>query len=111
MQRPEQKQQTRVQQLLDLCNYLGFLVNLEKSKIIPTQIFDVVELNFNLVTETVHITKKNVKNITDMALKFSSLSSASSKSWQYLIGTFQAQPQLILFARLKVQPFKLHFAR
>ena len=100
----------RAELLVKVCTHLGFLINTEKSELIPTQVFDFVGMHFDLAKGRVHITEKNKAKVQKLAKSFLGAKQATAQKWQSLIGTLQAQAAFIYLGKLKVRPLQFHLA-
>ena len=103
--------QSRCDLLVKLCNHLGFLINFTKSELIPSQVFDFVGIHFNLHLGKAFITQKNLAKVLSIAKQMSQVQQASTRKWQSLIGTLQAQATLIPLDGLKVRPIQFHLSQ
>ena len=94
--------------LVQVCTKLGFLINLEKSDLVPSQQFDFIGLHYDLLIGRVFITSKNLTKVLEAVHKFVSKDSATAQEWQSLIGIMGAQAIVLPFGRLRVRPFQFY---
>ena len=59
--------------LVRLCSHLGFLINYQKSELIPTQVFDFVGIHINLHLGKAFITQKNHATVLTVVKQMSKL--------------------------------------
>ena len=57
--------------LVQLCALLGFQINHNKSELVPTQVFDFVRMNYNLLLGLLFITEKNRAKVMEAARSLS----------------------------------------
>ena len=88
--------------MVRLCTHLGFLINFEKSELVPTQKFDFIGIHFDLCLGIACIIVKNHDKVLSAVEHIIQRDQAPAKKWQALIGTLQAQATLIPLGRLKV---------
>ena len=92
--------------LVQVCTKLGFLINLEKSDLLPAQQFDFIGMHFDLLEGRVSITSKNLSKVLETVQRFVALEKASAQQWQSLIGVVGAQATVLPFGRLRVRPLQ-----
>ena len=78
------------QDLVKICQDLGWLVNLEKSELEPKQIFDFVGYQFDLRSSRVRPTLDRWQNLQDKILKMLSLLACPVRQFMFLIGLLTA---------------------
>ena len=106
---PDRESASRRSQLLvQLCSKLGFLVNLEKSDLVPSQRFDFIGLHFDLEIGRVSMTSKNQLKVLESVNAFLAQDRASAQQWQSLIGVVGSQAIVLPFGRLRVRPLQFY---
>ena len=94
--------------VLQLVQSLGWVVNFEKSDLIPRQVFDFLGIHFNLVDYTVFPTGEN---LTKLKTRLSMLRVGqwlTANQWQQLIGMIASQERLVKYGMLHTKPFHWH---
>ena len=84
--------------LVQVCTKLGFLINLEKSDLLPAQQFDFIGMHFDLLEGRISFTSKNLSKVLETVQRFVALEKASAQQWQSLIGVVGALPLFFLSA-------------
>ena len=96
------------QDLVKICQELGWLVNLEKSKLEPKQIFDFVGYQFDLRAGRVRLTPDRWQNLQDKILEILSLPACPVQQFMSLIGLLTATEKQIHLDRLHMRPIQWH---
>ena len=97
--------------MVRLCTHVGFLINFEKSDLVPTQKFDFVGILFDLCLGKAYIAVKNRDKVLSTVEHMIQRDQAPARKWQSLIGTLQVQATLIPLGRSKVRPIQFHLAQ
>ena len=103
--------QNQTQQVLNLCNNMGLIVNEDKSELTPSQDFVFVGVHYNLQKGLVYPTQENLTKIQLVIEIFLQALTLPAIKWQSLIGTLSAQDRVIPWARLHIRPFQFHLQR
>ena len=90
--------------VLLLCKELGWVINLEKSQLVPQQVFAFVGIHYDLISFTAHPTPENWIKVIRAVQSLIQTSSLPAVIWQSIIGIFQGQLCLVPFGRLHVRP-------
>ena len=88
------------QDLVKICQELGWLVNLEKSELEPKQIFDFVGYQFELRVGRVRPTLDRWQNLQDKILEMLSLPACPVQQFMSLIGLLTATEKQVHLGRL-----------
>ena len=96
------------QDLVRLCQRLGWLVNLEKSELEPKQIFDFVGYQFDLKAGRVRPTQDRWQHLQDKLLEILSLPAFPVQQFMSLIGLLTATEKQVHLGRLHMRPIQWH---
>ena len=96
------------QDLVALCQKLGWLVNLEKSELEPKQIFDFVGYRFDLQAGWVRPTQDRWQNLQGKILQILSLPTCPVRQFMSLIGLLTATEKQVHLGRLHMRPIQWH---
>ena len=96
------------QELVKLCQELGWLVNLEKSELEPKQIFDFVGYQFDLRAGRVRPTPDRWQNLQDKVSEILSLPACPVRQLLSLIGLLTATEKQVHLGRLHMRPIQWH---
>ena len=83
--------------VLLLCKELGWVVNLEKSELVPQQVFAFVGIHYDLISFTAHPTLKNWIKVIRAAESLVQANPLPAVAWQSIIGILQGQSHLVPF--------------
>ena len=100
--------QDRAQALVALCDKLGFLVNFEKSDLVPSQQFDFVGVHYDLQAALVMVTVKNQGKVTTALSTILEATCPTAHMWLKLIGVLTSQELLVPFGKLHKRPIQWH---
>ena len=96
------------QELVQICQNLGWLVNLEKSELEPKQIFNFVGYQFDLQAGRVRPTLDQWQSLQDKILHLLSLPSCPVRVFMSLIGLLTATEKQVYLGRLHMRPIQWH---
>ena len=96
------------QDLVKICQKLGWLVNLEKPELEPKQIFDIVGYQFDLRAGWVRPTPDRWQNLQDKILEMLSLPVCPVWQFMSLIGLLTATEKQVHLGRLHMRPIQWH---
>ena len=96
------------QELVKLCQELGWLVNLEKSELEHKQIFDCVGYQFDLRAGRVRPTPDRWQNLQDKVSEILSLPACPVRQLMSLIGLLTATEKQVHLGRLHMRPIQWH---
>ena len=91
-----------------ICEKLGWLVNLEKSELVPKQIFDFVGYQFDLRAGRVRPTPDRWQNLQDKIFEIMSLPHCPVRQFMSLIGLLTATEKQVHLGRLHMRPIQWH---
>ena len=94
------------QELLKMCQQLGWLVNLEKSELEPKQDFDFVGYQFDLRSGRVRLTPDRWQNLQEKMLKLLSLPACLVREFMPLIGLLTGTEKQVHLGRLHMRPIR-----
>ena len=97
-----------MQDLVRLCQRLGWIVNLEKSDLEPKQIFDFVGYQFDLKAGRVRPTQDRWQHLQDNLLEILSLPACPVRQFMSLIGLLTATEKQVHLGRLHMRPIPWH---
>ena len=96
------------QDLVKICQELGWLVNLGKSELEPKQIFDFVGYQFDLRAGQVRPTPDRWQRLQDKILEILSLLTCPVWQFMSLIGLLTATEKQVHLGRLHMRPIQWH---
>ena len=96
------------QDLVALCQSLGWLVNLDKSELEPKQVFDFVGYQFDLRTGRVRPTPDRWQNLQEKISEILSLPACPVRQFMSLIGLLTATEKQVHLGRLHMRPIQWH---
>ena len=96
------------QSLVKICQKLGWLVNLDKSELVPKQIFDFVGYQFDLRAGRVRPTPDRWQNLQDKILEIMSLPHCPVRQFMSQIGLLTATEKQVHLGRLHMRPIQWH---
>ena len=96
------------QDLLRMCQDLGWLVNLDKSKLEPKQVFDLVGYQFDLRSGRVRPTPDRMQNLQTKIQTLLSLPVCPVRQFMSLIGLLTATEKQVHLGRLNTRPTEWH---
>ena len=96
------------QDLVKICQELGWLVNLEKSELEPKQVFDLVGYQFDLMAGRVRPTRDRWQNLQEKILEILSLPACPVQQFMSLIGLLTATGKQVHLGRLHRRPIQWH---
>ena len=94
---------TQTQKLLNLIRDLGFVVNLKKSELVPSQRFDFLGYHFLLDLALVKLTQDRGTKLQDM-----SRSVISARTLMSTIGLLASKEKTVKLGRMHMRPFQWH---
>ena len=97
--------------LLDLCQELGWVVNMKKSELTPQQVFNFVGYRFNLKTGRVLPTQDRWSALKGKIQFLKNRTSCSVRQFMSLIGLLTATEKLVWLGHLHMRPIQWHLKR
>ena len=98
--------QVQAKYMVELCGKLGWIVNMEKSELIPSQVFKFLGALFDLLRSRVFPTEDNLVKVRQIVQLFLTSQSQSAQMWQSLIGSLTSQQRFVYLGRLHVRPLQ-----
>ena len=96
------------QTLVTLCQELGWLVNKEKSELVPKQVFNFVGYQFDLKEGKVRPTEEHWQALTDKIRSMMSDPVCPVRKFMSLIGLLTATEKQVHLGRLHMRPIQWH---
>ena len=96
------------QTLVTLCQELGWLVNKEKSELVPKQVFNFVDYQFDLKEGKVRPTEERWQTLTDKIRSILSDPVCPVRQFMSLIGLLTATEKQVHLGRLHMRPIQWH---
>ena len=93
------------QDLIKMCQQLGWLVNLDKSELEPKQVFNFIDYQFNLKSGRVRPTPDRWPNLLEKILK---LPACPVREFMPLIGLLTATEKQVHLSRMHMRPIQWH---
>ena len=97
--------------LLDLCRSLGWVVNMDKSELIPQLTFDFVGYHFDLSQGLVKPTEERWRSLSQKLNLLLGLQSCTVRQFMSLIGLLTATEKQVVSGRLHMRPIQWHLKR
>ena len=94
------------QELVKICQQLGWLVNLEKSELEPKQDFDFVDYQFDPRSGRVRLTPDQWQNLQEKKLYLLSLPACPVREFMSLIVLLTATEKQVHLGRLHMKPIQ-----
>ena len=98
----------QTQTLMALCQQLGWLVNLQKSELVPQQEFNFVGYHFDLSRGLVKPTQERWQTLTQKIKMLMSRGHCSVREFMSLIGLLTATEKQVVSGRLHMRPIQWH---
>ena len=99
------------QTLLDLCRELGWVVNMAKSELVPSQVFNFVGYRFDLISGRVLPTQDRWQALQEKLRFIKSLPRCTVRQFMSLIGLLTATEKQVSSGRLHMRPLQWHLKR
>ena len=96
------------QKLVEICQKLGWLVNLDKSELDPKQVFDFVGYQFDLQAGRVRRTPDQWQSLQNKIWEILSLPACPVRQFMSLIGLLTATEKQVHLGRLHMRPIQWH---
>ena len=94
------------QKLVEICQKLGWLVNLDKSELVPKQVFDFVGYQFILQAGRVRPTPDRWQSLQNKIWEILSLPTCPVRQFMSLIGLLTATEKQVHLGRLHMRPIQ-----
>ena len=99
------------QTLLALCQQLGWVVNMNKSELVPKQVFNFVGYQFNLITSRVLPTQDRCETLQQKLRFMKAHHQCTVRQFMSLIGLLTATEKQVCAGRLHMRPIQWHLKR
>ena len=99
------------QTLLDLCRSLGWVVNMDKSELVPQQTFDFVGYHFDLSQGLVKPTQDRWRSLSQKLNLLLGLECCTVRQFMSLIGLLTATEKQVVSGRLHMRPIQWHLKK
>ena len=96
------------QSLVKMCQALGWLVNTEKSELVPKQVFNFVGYQFDLRTGRVRPTPDRWQSLQDKIQTLLAMPACPVRQFMSLIGLLTATEKQVHLGRLHMRPIQWH---
>ena len=96
------------QDLVQICQELGWLVNVDKLELEPKQVFDFVGYQFDLRARRVRPTLDRWQNLQDKIMEILSLPTCPVRQFMSMIGLLTATEKQVDLGRLHMRPIQWH---
>ena len=97
--------------LLDLCQELGWVVNMKKSELTPQQVFNFIGYRFDLKAGRVLPTQDQWSALKEKLQYLKNRDSCSVRQFMSLIGLLTATEKQVWLGRLHMRPIQWHLKR
>lgn len=91
-----------------LLQNLGWIVNLQKSSLTPSQIVTYLGAVLDFTTGIATPSAQRVQTLVDMSTEMLTLQSAPARQWLRLLGLMASMVDVIPFCRLYMRPIQIH---
>ena len=102
----QEEAQINTQTVVDLTQSLGWIINQEKSKLKPTQVFSFVGYENHLDSALVKPTQDRWLKLQDLILQLKSKHDLIARCLMSLIGLLASTEKTVLEGRLHMRPFQ-----
>ena len=99
------------QTLLDLCRSLGWVVNMDKSELVPQQTFDFVGYHFDLSQGLVKPTQDRWRSLSQKLNLLLGLECCTVRQFMSLISLLTATEKQVVSGRLHMRPIQWHLKK
>ena len=99
------------QTLLDLCRELGWVVNMTKSELVPTQVFNFVGYRFDLISGRVLPTQDRWQALQEKLRFIKSRPRCTVRQFMSLIGLLTTTEKQVSAGRLHMRPLQWHLKK
>lgn len=97
--------------LVTLLLSLGFVINMKKSDLVPTQVFHFVGYGFDLIQATVFPHPDRVNNIVRLAAELLRRKYTTAGKLSSFLGVLSATEKMVLLGRLHMRPLQMTLKR
>ena len=104
----QEEAQVNTQEVVDLTQSLGWIINQEKSELKPTQVFSFVGYEYHLDSALVKPTQERWLKLQDLILRLKSKRVLTARCLMSLIGLLASTEKMVPEGRLHMRPFQFH---
>ena len=104
----QEEVQVNTQAVVDLIQSLGWIINQEKSKLKPTQVFSFVGYEYHLDSALVKPTQERWLKLQDLILRLKSKHVLTARCLMSLIGLLASMGKMVPEVHLHMRPFQFH---
>ena len=104
----QEEAQVNTQAVVDLTQSLGWIINQEKSKLKPTQVFLFVGYEYHLDSALVKPTQERWLKLQDLILQLKSKHVLTARCLMSLFGLLASTEKMVLEGSLHMRPFQFH---
>ena len=104
----QEEAQVNTQTVVDLTQSLGWIINLEKSEVKPTQGFSFVGYEYHLDSALVKPTEERWLKLQDLILQLKSKHVLTARCLMSLIGLLASMEKMVPEGCLHMRPFQFH---
>ena len=104
----QEEAQVNTQAVVDLTQFLGWIINQEKSELKPTQVFSFVGYDYHLDSALVKPTQERWLKLQDFILRLKSKHVLTARCLMSLIGLLALTEKMVPEGRLHTRPFQFH---
>ena len=104
----QEEAQVNTQTVVDLTQSLGWIINKEKSKLKPTQVFSFVGYEYNLDSALVKPTQERWLKLQDLILQLKSKHVLTARCLMSLIRLLASTEKMVPEGCLHMKPFQFH---
>ena len=103
----QEEAQVNIQIVVDLTQSLRWILNQEKSELMPTQVFSFVGYEYHLDSALVKPTQERWLKLQDLILQLKSKHVSTVRCLMLLIGLLASMEKMVLEGRLHMRPFPI----
>ena len=107
----EKEAQVNTQTVVDLTQSLGWIINQEKSKLKPAQVFSFMGYEYHLDSALVKPTQERWLTLQDFILRLKSKHVLTARYLMSLIGLLASTEKMVPEGRLHMRPFQFHLKK
>ena len=108
VKKSQEEAQVNTQTVVDLTQSLGRIINQEKSKLKPAQVFSFVSYEYHLDSALVKPTQERWLKLQDLILRLKSKHVLTARCLMSLIGLLASTEKMVPEGHLDMRPFQFH---
>ena len=102
---------THSHRVVQLVEELGWIINYQKSDLVPRQVFNFIGTHYNLVSYKVFLTEDNLAKLLELVSTIQVGQVYTANQWQQIIGVIASQERLVRYGLFHAKPFHWHLSR